>query len=194
MTTIPPAIHFADAEDRDLSTVEGAVVVFADGEGALLGPAAALDAAMGGALTRVVEDKRWKPKAGTAQVLAFPAGLTATRVLLACLGPDPDRAAARKTGGAIAKALRNGQVTLAVSGAAEAAVMAETLFTMALRVYDFTEYKSKKSADDENGTDDEGWSVTVVSDAPEALAKASEPFAALAEGIYFTRDLVNEPA
>jgi leucyl aminopeptidase len=34
----------------------------------------------------------------------------------------------------------------------------------------------------------------VLSDAPETLAQESRPHMALAEGIYFTRDLVNEPA
>jgi len=189
MSTRPVPITFDADTDIAVETLEGTLVVFADGAGALVGLAKTADAAMGGALARAVADERFKAEAGKVVSIAYPAGLVATRVLLACLGAEPDRAAARKTGGAIAKAVAPGKAVLATSGLAETALVAELTYALALRLYDFREYKAEKPDEDKRVT-----GVTVLSDGPEALADASKGFAALAEGIFFTRDLVNEPA
>jgi leucyl aminopeptidase len=113
-------------------------------------------------------------------------------VILACLGPDPDRAAARKTGSAIAKALPKGRVTLVAAGLAAPALVAEMVYAVVLRLYDFREYKTAE--DETGGTSTGSREITVLSDEPETLARESRSFAALAEGVFFTRDLVNEPA
>ena len=187
MSTMPAPTRFAEPGEIDLTAAEGTLVVFADGEGRL-GPAAAqIDRAMGGALSRAVGAKSFKPRAGTAVSFAWPGGLAAERVVLACLGPAPDRAAARRTGGAVAAAAAKGAITVAAAGAGETAILAEMLWAAVLRLYDFAECRT---AEEETPARD----LTVVSDVPEALAAASAPFAALAEGVFFTRDLVNEPA
>ncbi|MCH8167768.1 MAG: leucyl aminopeptidase [Proteobacteria bacterium] len=197
--TTPAPIDVQPERGRDLAAIEGTLVVFADGEGKLGPAAAALDAAAGGALGRAVADPEFKAKPGTVRGLRYPAGVVAKTVILACLGAGPDRAAARKTGGAIAKALGKGGVTLCTSDAAADKLVAELVWALALRLYDFRDYKT---ADDENG-DNDGDSggdsggartITVLTRRPAALRKLSAPFAALAEGIFFTRDLVNEPA
>jgi len=96
--TTPSAIDFQPARGADLSSVEGTLVVFVDGKGQL-GPAAAeIDGAMGGALSRAGGADDFKAKAGKVLSFGYPAGLAARRVVLACMGADPDRAAARKTG------------------------------------------------------------------------------------------------
>ena len=187
MSTIPAPTRFAAEGEIDLAAAEGTLVVFADGEGRL-GPAAAqMDRAMGGALARAVAASDFRARAGTVVSLAWPGGLAAERVLLACLGPEPDAAAARKTGGAIAAAAAKGAITLAAAGAGETAILAEMLWASVLRLYDFAEYRTSEEATPAR-------SLTVIAEAPEALAAASAPFAALAEGVFFTRDLVNEPA
>ena len=188
--TTPAPIDFQPERGRDLTAIEGTLVVFADGEGKLGPAAAALDKAAGGALGRAVADPEFKAKPGTVRRLRYPAGVAAGTVILACLGGEPDRAAARKTGGAIAKALGKGNVTICTAGVTGDKLAAELVWAVALRLYDFRDYKT---ADDENGDPGER-TIQVLAARPAALAKLSAPFAALAEGIFFTRDLVNEPA
>ena len=189
--TTPAAIDFQPARGADLTAVEGTLVVFADGEGKLGAAAAEIDGAMGGALARAAGADDFKAKAGTTRMFAYPGGLAARRVVLACLGPKPDRAAARKTGGAIAKAAAKGDLTLCPAGMADDKTLAEMLWAAVLRLYDFREFKTA-SDEDENGDGDRA--LTVLAQRPAGLRNAYAPFAALAEGVFFTRDLVNRPA
>src|SRR5690606_14943512 len=55
-----------------------------------------------------------------------------------------------------------------------------------LRAYDFDAYRS--------GERTGKGAVTLSVAQPEAVAAAARPLMALAEGVFFTRDLVNEPA
>jgi leucyl aminopeptidase len=191
--TTPAPITFAAEAGQDLTAVKGTLVVFADGAGTLGEAALQADAAMGGALGRAVANKDYKPKPGTMQSFSYPSGVAARTVILACLGPDPDRAAARKTGGAIAKALGNGNATLCTAGVADEALTAELVWAVTLRLYDFRDYKTADTEDGENGAPATR-KLRVLAADPRALKRAFAPFAALAEGVYFTRDLVNEPA
>ena len=63
---------------------------------------------------------------------------------------------------------------------------ADVAFGLALRAYDFSVYKS--------GDQPERGPVRLQSDRPEKVAAQAGPMAAVAEGVLFTRDLVNEPA
>ncbi len=191
MSTKPAPISFLAEADADLAAVEGNLVVFVDAAKTLSPAAAAVDRLAGGALARAVAAPAFKAKAGAVVVIRYPSGLAAEALILASLGAEPDAAAARKTGGAIAKALRPGPVTLATTGVGAAHVIAETVWAAAMRLYRFREYKAD---DPEEETPDEPRAVTVLAEAPEALAGLSAPLAALAEGVFFTRDLVNEPA
>ncbi|MEM1345790.1 MAG: leucyl aminopeptidase [Pseudomonadota bacterium] len=191
MSTPLVPIGFEADTEAAWERVPGTLVVFATGEGTLTAAAEALDGLMQGALSRAVASDSFKAKAGTTMVFAFPGGLAAEAVVLACLGAAPDRAAARKTGGAIARALRPGAATLAVTGLGAPELLAEMIWASALRLYEFREYKG---AEEEDTPARPERSLTILSDAPEALARASGDWAALAEGVFFTRDLVNEPA
>ncbi|MEL6576262.1 MAG: leucyl aminopeptidase [Pseudomonadota bacterium] len=185
-----PNIAF-DAEDgADIAQLEGTLVVLVGSDGALMPAAAAVDAAIGGGLSRASGDESFKGKAGVVASFAFPGGLAASRVVLACLGEQPDAAAARRAGGAVAKALAaKGPVTLALSGTVDEAA-AGLVLAVALRLYDFREYKKVEEDAPAPGPR----AIRVLAEAPETLAAASRAHMALAEGIYFTRDLVNEPA
>lgn len=187
MSTIPTPTTFHAEAEVALASREGTVVVFCGGDGTLLPTAEAADLATGGVLDRALADGA-KTQAGAATALAYPQGLAARTLVLASLGAEPDRAAARKTGSAIAKAAGKGPLTLFVTGAGSDAILAELIYAIVLRLYRFTEYKSE--AEDDAGPGP----IAIVTDRPEALARASRPFAALAEGVFFTRDLVNEPA
>jgi leucyl aminopeptidase len=63
---------------------------------------------------------------------------------------------------------------------------ADIAFGLAMRAYDFDNHKT--------GEKTAPGPVTLMAASPEAVAKAAAPMAAVAEGVFFTRDLVNEPA
>ncbi|MGB3248034.1 MAG: leucyl aminopeptidase, partial [Tabrizicola sp.] len=63
---------------------------------------------------------------------------------------------------------------------------ADIAFGLAMRAYDFDSHKT--------GEKTAPGPVTLMATNPEAVAKAAAPMAAVAEGVFFTRDLVNEPA
>lgn len=189
--TTPCPVDFT-AEDLDkLDQLAGTVVVFCDGDGALPGAAAAkIDTITGGQLSRVTGEDDFKPDPKKVATLNYPNGMAAQRLLLATLGTKPDREAARLAGGGIAAALADGPATICTAGLGDAALVAEMIYATVARLYTFKDYK-KAGAEKEGGAPR---SLTIATDKPEALAAASAPFAALAEGIFFTRDLVNEPA
>ncbi len=189
--TTPCPVDFAAENLEKLSALPGTVVVFCDGKAALSAAAARADALTGGQLSRVTGQDDFKPAVRKVQVLNYPNGMAADRLVLATMGEEPDRDAARRAGGAIAGALGDGQSTICTAGIGDAALVAELVCASVLRLYRFADYK--KAGENGNGAD-KTHALTVTSDAPEALAAASAPFAALAEGVFFTRDLVNEPA
>ncbi|HUF86994.1 MAG TPA: leucyl aminopeptidase [Thermohalobaculum sp.] len=192
--TDPAPIRFHKEEGRDLAGEKGNLVVFADAAGKLTPGAQAVDRLTGGALGRAVADPDFKAKPGTTRTLRYPSGVAAGAVILATLGKDPDRAAARKTGGAIARALVKGDVTLATAGVADDALVAELAHALVLRLYDFRDYKTAQEENGPESTPPGKRKVHLLAADPRAARRAQARFAALAEGVFFTRDLVNEPA
>jgi leucyl aminopeptidase len=143
-----------------------------------------LDRLTRGAVARAVGSEAFgRLKPGEAMDLAFPAGLAAEALQLVNLPAAADAAVARKAGAAVGRAVGKSGV-LVLAGALKRA--AEMSFGLALRAYDFSARKS--AAPDPKGP------VTFLCASPEATAAAAAPLAALAEGVFFTRDLVNEPA
>ncbi|MEM7668894.1 MAG: M17 family peptidase N-terminal domain-containing protein, partial [Pseudomonadota bacterium] len=189
MTTPLIEVHFESEAEASWSEVEGTLVVFLTDAGDLSAAAKAVDDLSMGALSRAMGSPDFEAKAGILGRFDFPAGLAASRVILASVGDQPKRAAMRKVGASLATVIGRGDVTIAASGIAADALIAELVFGTSIKLYNFTEYKS--ASDDESKGDRE---IRVVTSTPETLAAASADFAALAEGIFFTRDLVNEPA
>jgi leucyl aminopeptidase len=180
----PLPIQFRDTDLEALASQPGRICVFADA-GAALSPAARrLDRQMKGALARAVaSDAFAKSKPGEAMDLAYPAGLAADALQLIHLPKRTDIATARKAGAAIGRS-HGPAATLILAEAHPRA--ADVAFGAAMRAYDFSAHKTAEKK--------EPGPVTMMVAAPEAVAKAAAPMAAVAEGVFFTRDLVNEPA
>ncbi|WP_145103180.1 leucyl aminopeptidase [Cereibacter sediminicola] len=182
--THPVPIQFQGADLEALATSAGRIVVFA-GEGGAMGAAAKrVNRLMRGALERAAASEAFgKLKPGEAMELGFPAGMAADAVQLVKLDRRCDVATARKAGGAIGRSLSKAG-TLVLADTIQRA--AEVSFGIALRAYDFTPHKT--------GEKTLPGPVTMMVANPEQVAAEAGPMAALAEGIFFTRDLVNEPA
>ncbi|WP_290689578.1 MULTISPECIES: leucyl aminopeptidase [unclassified Haematobacter] len=182
--TSPVAIHFREMSSEGLAAFEGRIAVLIDPSGKPDATVRPLNRLVKGAIERFASSEAFeKMKPGDAVDLAWPAGIGAEAVQVVKLPRKPEAAIARKAGAAIGRAVGPKGAIVLVGGNGGAA---ELSFGLALRAYDFGLYKSEPPA--ERGT------VTLMVADPEKVAAAAQPMAALAEGVFFTRDLVNEPA
>ena len=180
----PVAISFDPVDLAALDQAAGRLAVLADPAEGLTPGARRLDRLTRGAVSRLVASPAFaKLKPGEAMDLAFPAGLAAEAVQVIRLARKAGQSEARAAGAAIGRALgAEGALVLAESHARAA----DIAFGLALRAYDFTAHKTAEPP--VRGP------VRMAVARPEAVAAAAAPMAALAEGVFFTRDLVNEPA
>lgn len=185
--TAPVQITFEAAEAGAVAELGGRIAVFLDETGRLDPAARRLDAKARGLLRRFAASEAFaRMKAGDGHVLSFPSGLAAEALLVVKLPRRPSAVEARKAGAAIAAF--NAAAPLAVV-AGGAALASEIALGLALKVYDFREFR----------TPDKDWkapnaAVTFHVRDVEAVQAAYAPRAAVAEGVFFTRDLVNLPA
>jgi leucyl aminopeptidase len=135
-------------------------------------------------LTRALSSADWaRTKTGESLTLAYPAGLAAEALMLVKLPRKATLLEARKAGAAIGRVVGKGGAHVLAETHPQAA---ELSFGLALRAYDFSAHKS--------GEKKQLGPVALACARPEAAAAAAAPLAALSEGVFFTRDLVNEPA
>ncbi|GGG37968.1 putative cytosol aminopeptidase [Chelatococcus composti] len=175
----------------------GDVVVFvgADRKSA---PSAAglLGAELDETIARAAELERFKGKAKSVLVLIAPGGLAADRLIVAGLGEGEERARLDWTalGGAVCARLSAGghaHVLFEAPGeAASAENAADFALGVLLRSYRFDRYKTKKKDDDNGGAPAR---VTIHVSDPAAAKRAWKSRAAVADGVFLARDLVNEP-
>lgn len=180
----PVAIAFTAPDLEGLGARTGRIALLAEGGRPATPAARRIDRLMRGGLARAMESEAWAGlKAGEALELAFPAGLQAEALQLVRLPKKATLAEARRAGGSIGRALSEAATLILAEGHARAA---DVSFGVAMRAYDFTPHKTGA----QKGPGPVDFAVT----APEAVAAEAAPMAALAEGVFFTRDLVNEPA
>ncbi|HKK37082.1 MAG TPA: leucyl aminopeptidase [Paracoccaceae bacterium] len=191
--TAPVEISFVAEDLTALREAEGLVVVLCRGAEAMEEAAVAADEAMGGALRRAVAAEAWKGKAGATLRVPAPGGLAAGALLLVSLGEEPGADEALKAGGAIGAALSGKVAEAGVgvhAGGLDATLAADLAYGLALRAYDFDVYKRAEDEDADRARP----SVRLHVDAPEAVSRDSRGRMAAVEGVFFARDLVNEPA
>ncbi|WP_372603304.1 leucyl aminopeptidase [Actibacterium sp.] len=182
--TTPPEITFSETDLDAIATAPGRIAVLIGAEGKLDAVGRRVNKLTRGALARFADSEGFeKMKSGEIRSLAFPSGLAAEAVDLIRLDRRASVDDARKAGAALAKAQGKADVLIAAGTLLNAADLA---FGFALRAYEFDLYKTKDKP--------ARGAVRVMASKPEDLAAASAAYAALAEGIFFTRDLVNEPA
>ena len=183
MTPLVP-IEFRDTDLEALASAPGRLVVFAGSEGSMGPGAKRVNRLTRGALERFAASPAFaKLKPGEGTDLAWPAGLAAEAVQVVKLDRRADAATARKAGATIGAKLGEGGATVIADTINRAADLS---LGMCLRAYTFSDHKSEPAKPYGR--------VTVMVSAPEAIAAEAAPMAALAEGVFFTRDLVSEPA
>ncbi len=185
--TQPVTIDFRELDLDAIAGHAGRVAVFVAPDGRLDQAGRRINRLTRGVLARLVESERFeKLKEGDACLIDWPAGMAAEAVIVVKLARRPDAATARRAGGRIA-ARRAGKPLLVLAGSRMR--MDELVEGLALRAYAFVEYKSDEKA--REGLDAP---ITVMATKPEALAATALERGAEVEGVFFARDLVNEPA
>ncbi len=183
-------------------------------DGKSLSPSAkALDEALGGLITRVLEQSpRFSGKFEQLMTIPGVEGIGAQRLWLLGLGKPAALTTAKleQLGAklqATAKSLGETEVALRVDPV-DGADVAPKLFAAhvalgaRLRGYSFDRYKTKKAkpadaADGETAGEDpkpEELKLTIMVKGPTAAKQAFAPLDKVADGVFLTRDLVSEPA
>ena len=183
--TAPVSFEIAAMDIDRIASAEGRVVLFSDAEGKMDQAARRVNKLTRGALERCVSSDAFaKLKPGEAVELAWPVGMAASAVQVVRLDRKPRVIDARKAGAAIGKARKNKDILLLGGNLKN---LHEVLLGITLRDYAFIDHMTM-------GTEPKGGSVTAMVAKPDDLTEAAAAVPALAEGVFFTRDLVNAPA
>ena len=167
--------------------------------GAKLGPVAAkLDKRTRGALSRAIKAGDFNGKREKTLTIVVPAGTKLTRVALLGLGDIPtlDANAAERLGAVAYDAVAgDAHAAIVLEGATrapdgEAALAAHIAGGALLKSYRFSKYRTKEDKDAKPKLK----SLAIQCAAPGDARKQYASVAAIADGIFFTRDLVTEPA
>ncbi len=169
-----------------LASAEGRVVVLSEGGTRMDKGARRVNRLTRGALARLIESEDYAAKKpGEAVELAWPSGMAGEAVQVVKIDRKMDAAAARKVGAAIGKTALGADV-LVLAGSIRHT--AEIALGAMLRAYDFRDHKTGEAGKAPGG------SLTFAVTNPEALKAQEADITAIAEGVFFTRDLVNAPA
>lgn len=176
-------------------------VVCIYGNGKMGDAAAGLDEDCGGLLSHhLKKQKKFSGKAGQTMVLSAPRDSRYARIALLGLGDAAklDATACETAGGKLYAALTGAgadKTVLILDGAKNAGQMkaedmaAHIAMGLKLRSYRFDKYKTEKKDDNGNG----GLASFDVAGAPAAAAKKFAALSMAADGIFWARDLINEP-
>lgn len=185
MTALPDL----DIQPLDLDQIsgfEGRVVVFVAEDGKLDRGARRVNRLCKGALERLVaSDAFAELKPGQAADMAYPAGMAASAVQVVSLPAKPGVDDLRRAGAVIGRS-RGKEDVLVLGGARRG--LENLALGLLLRSYAFSECRTGEAADAVPGA------ATLMVTQPESLQGAMAAVVAVAEGVYFTRDLVNLPA
>jgi leucyl aminopeptidase len=186
-------------EFAPLSTpAKGVLVVFCD-ESLKFGPATRqILAETGDLVTRAAAAERFKGKRAATLDIVAPTGLEVSRLVVVGLGKVRELKARDfvKLGGVVmGKVPKSAEEATVIAdlpgGAVKPESLAELALGMRLRAYRFDRYKTKRKDEEEKPAETEV-TIAVANVAPVRKAYAARE--AVANGVDFARDLVNEPA
>src|SRR3984893_16928070 len=178
----------------------GTIVVGVTEDRRLPPTVAALDKESGGALKRPMESSRYTGRKDDVLGVLAPAKLDVGRVLLIGIGKAAavDAAAMQSLGGQVVAQLNSAGEKVAagalddLAGAkiAGGAAAANFAFGARLRAYRFDKYRTKEKPEQKPTLE----KLTVMTGDVAEAKRAFAPLDKIVDGVFFTRDLVSEPA
>ena len=182
--TTPASTRIIEIDLDALAEVTGRIAVLIGKDGKLDSGARRVNKLTKGALARMIEAGTLEDmKSGDVKTLAWPTGLKAEAVDILCVERGAKEVEARKAGAALGKLLDDKGMTVL---AAQIRRPVDLLLGIALRAYSFT---ARKTGDQKAVGE-----VTLMVSNPDEIKAEVETARAVAEGVFFTRDLVSEPA
>jgi leucyl aminopeptidase len=180
-----PLVPAMIATDIELiKEASGVLAVFVPEAGTLDGTAKRVNRLSRGAVARLVESDAFaKLEQGKAMMLAYPVNMAAEGVIVVKLSRRPDAADARRAGATIAKMAAGKEVHLLCGNLRRAE---EVALGFCLRSYAFNDHFTKEA--------EAPAKVSLMVNKPDEVRAAGAAHGAIAEGVFFTRDLTNEPA
>ncbi len=183
MTDISP-VSVTELSLDAIAEATGRVVTIAGPDGKLDRTGRRINRLTRGALQRFVDAENFeKLKEGEAADLAFPAGMAASAVQVVKLGKQADALTARKAGAAIGQSKKLNDLNAFLGNIKRSE---DFILGALLRDYAFHEHKTGDAVRDGDIT----LHVTQPDEVKEALTRAES----LAQGVFFTRDLVSQPS
>jgi leucyl aminopeptidase len=181
--TKPATLTVATLDIDTIASAQGCVAVVVPEDGKMSTGARRVNRLMKGALARFVESEHFaEMKEGAVQELAFPVGLEAEKVIVLKLSRGADALIARSGGAALGAAL--GKIDMLVL-AGPTRRNSDLALGILLKAYAFTDHTSAGPATSVP-------TITFTASKSEDIDVAA--LTAMAEGVFFTRDLVSEPA
>ena len=175
---------FKEHSLQSIADAKGLVVICADAAGSFGPSAKRVNRLMKGALRKFADSEFFeKMEEGDVQRFPSPLGLSANAVLLLKMKKRPSIEVAQKCGANIAKESGKSDINLFVTANARAAHLS---FGITMRRYNFNEYKT-------NNQTEFGELNVYITNVSKTLDEYSD-LSAVVDGVFFTRDLVNEPA
>jgi leucyl aminopeptidase len=182
--TTPISINFVESDIDTIAGFSGKLAVLVSPDGKIDTLARRVNRLSKGAIARFAESDAFaKLGNGAGVALAYPAGMDCEGVMVVKLPKRPSVAEARKAGATMAVYKGTGVLTVLAASNPKAA---DISYGLALRAYAFIAHKTTETAEIKG--------ATMMVTNPESVAAEAGPMAALAEGVFFTRDLVNEPS
>lgn len=180
----PLAVTFTETDADAITEIKGKIAVVMAADGSMNALTRKANTLTRGALKRLAESDAWeKLEEGKGVVLAVPDRMMASEILVLKAQRNPSVLLARKLGAEIAQFAAGKPVATLLATQAKAE---EITCGLVLRAYLFNRHKSKPEA--------QAAETMVMVNNPADVEAKFAPLAAVAEGVHFTRDLVNEPA
>lgn len=183
-----PSISLKEVDLDSIKETSGRLVVFLPETGKLDQMARRVNRLTRGALERFAESGDFaRMKDGDATMLSYPTGMAADGILVVRLDRRIRGQAARAAGVSIGRHLR-GHVCTLLAGSLRG--ISDIVLGALLRSYAFEAHLTKSEEGDAKGPGE----LVVLTAQSEAVREEIREVEALAEGVWFARDLVNEPS
>jgi leucyl aminopeptidase len=182
--TTPVSVAFTETDLDAIASAEGRVAVCITPEGKLDQAGRRVNRLTKGTLARLIEAGTLEKKsAGDVLTLDWPAGMAAKALDIVVLPRNADIDASRRAGVALGRKIGDASLLL-LGGSLKRPV--EVVLGTVLRAYEFSVHKTAEAKTP--------GSITAMDAKPDEVRTEAEPALAVAEGVFFTRDLVSEPA
>ncbi|MEI4234061.1 leucyl aminopeptidase [Roseovarius sp. D22-M7] len=182
--TTPVSAAFTETDLDAIAGAEGRVAVFVTPEGKLDPAGRRVNRLTKGALARLIEADTLDGKSpGDVLTLDWPAGMTARALDIVVLPRSATVDESRRAGVALGRKI--GEAGLLILGGSLKRPV-EVVLGAVLRAYEFSVHKTAEAK--------AKGAVTAMVAKPDEVEADAAPALMVAEGVFFTRDLVSEPA